>query len=247
MLAPVVVRVRYHAGSGGRGARIVALVAVGLVLYGVFMGMAYMLASVTAEKQLRVTEQVVSAISPQAWIDGKILGIAAVSLVNILIFAAGGVLYLAGRALATGSAFSLGAADPAAVVWIVLFALLGFLFWLAAFGAVAATIDDPNTSTRGPIMFIPVLFSGIGFMIVPNPDSTFARVAGFIPLSAPSVMPARVALSEVPLWELLLSVALLVAGIAALRRAAGKVFATAMLMYGKEPSWGEMRRWVREG
>jgi ABC-2 type transport system permease protein len=127
-----------------------------------------------------------------------------------------------------------------------IFALLGFLFWLSVFGALAATIDDPNTSTRGPLMFMPAMFSAAGFFIVGNPDSMFARVTGLLPLTSMAVMPARVALTEVPFWELALSAALLAGGALLARRAAGKVFAVAMLMYGKEPSWGEVRRWVRE-
>lgn len=246
MLAPVAVTTEFQSGNDGRAARIAAFVAVGLVLYGVFTSMAYMMVSVTAEKQLRVTEQVISAISPQTWIDGKILGISAVALVNVLIFLAGAAVWVLGRSIATGSRFSLGAAEPTAILWIVLFALLGFLFWLSLFGAVAATIDDPNTSTRGPLMFLPAFFSVAGMLVPINPDSTFSRIAALIPLTSSAAMPARVALTEVALWELLLSAVLLVAGALLARRAAGKVFSVAMLMYGKEPSWREIRRWVRE-
>lgn len=246
MLAPVRMTVSYQAGSDSRGTRIAAFLAVGLILYGVFTAMAYMLVSVTGEKQLRVTEQVVAAITPQTWIDGKILGIGAVSLVNVLLFLLAAALWVGGRAIATGSPFSMGTAHPSALAWIAIFATLGFAFWLTAFGAVAATIDDPNTSTRGPLMFVPAMFSVAGFMIVPNPDSTFAQVAGLLPLTSAAVMPARVALTDVPLWELLLAAALLVASTLLARRAAGKIFAIAMLLYGKEPTWREMRRWVRE-
>jgi ABC-2 type transport system permease protein len=246
MLAPVSVVTEFQAGNDGRAARIAAIIAIALVLYGVFTSMAYMMVSVTAEKQLRVTEQVVSAITPQTWIDGKILGIAAVALVSVLLMVVGTMVWILGRSLATGTAFSMGSIDPLAMMWIILFAMLGFVFWLAAFGAIAATIDDPNTSTRGPLMFVPAMFSAAGFMIVRNPDSTFARIAGLLPVTSPAVMPARVALSEVPVWELVLSAAILTAGIFLARRAAGKIFAVGMLLYGKEPSWREIRRWVRD-
>ena len=247
ILAPVAVRTTYHGGGDTRGARVAALVATGLVMYGVFMAMAFMMVSVTAEKQLRVTEQVVSAIAPETWIDGKILGLGAVSVVNVLIFAFGGVLWLAGRSLATGAGISLGPMSAGTLIPITIFAVLGFAFWLAVLVVVAATIDDPNTSTRGPLMFVPLFFSMIGFMVVPNPDSTFARVAGLIPLSSSAVMPVRLTLTDVPLWEQALSALLLVAATMGARWMAGRVFAVAMLMYGKEPSWGEVRRWVREG
>lgn len=246
MLAPVAVTTEFQSGNDGRATRVAAFVAVGIVLYGVFTSMAYLLVSVTAEKQLRVTEQIISAISPQTWIDGKILGISAVALVNVLIFLGGVAVWVLGRSIATGSPFSMGAAQPATIAWIVLFALLGFAFWLSVFGAVAATIDDPNTSTRGPLMFLPAMFSVSGFMVAINPDSTFARIVGLIPLTSPSVMPARVALTEVAAWELFVSAALLVGGALLARRVAGKVVAVAMLMYGKEPTWREIRRWVGE-
>ena len=246
MLAPVSVATEFQSGNDGRGARIAAMIAVGLVLYGVFTSMAYILVSVTAEKQLRVTEQVISAISPQTWMDGKIIGISGVALVNVLIFLFGAAVWLLGRAIATGSRFSMGSIEPVTLLWIILFGVLGFAFWLSLFGAVAATIDDPNSSTRGPLMFVPAFFSLTGFMVVGNPDSTFARIAGLIPLTSGAVMPARVAMTEVPAWELALSALLLVGAALLTRRAAGKIFAVAMLMYGKEPSWREIRRWVGE-
>ena len=96
MLAPVSVATEFQSGNDGRGARIAAMIAVGLVLYGVFTSMAYILVSVTAEKQLRVTEQVISAISPQTWIDGKIIGISGVALVNVLIFLFGAAVWILG-------------------------------------------------------------------------------------------------------------------------------------------------------
>ena len=59
-------------------------------------------------------------------------------------------------------------------------------------------------------------------------------------------MPVRLASSDVPGWEIALSAALLLGGMLILRRIAGRVFALGMLMTGKEPSWSEVRRWMRE-
>ena len=52
-------------------------------------------------------------------------------------------------------------------------------------------------------------------------------------------------LTTVPIWEMLLSLALLIGAVALMRRAAGKIFGMGILMYGKEPTWTEMLRWVR--
>jgi ABC-2 type transport system permease protein len=160
---------------------------------------------------------------------------------------AGLLLFLAGRALAQGRwDLDLAGAGAGTALLIALFGLLGFLMWLAFLGAVAATVDDPNTSTRGPLLFLPALFSSSALLVVRNPDSLFARVLALLPITSPAVMPARLALTSVGWWEVTLALAFLGASIWFLRRAAGKIFAVAMMLYGKEPSWSEMRRWLEE-
>lgn len=248
LLAPVDLEiVEERAGGGGLGTRLAAIFAVGAVLYGIFTAVAYMFVSVTGEKQLRVAEQVLSTIPPQTWIDGKMIGLAGVAGVSVLTIGAGVIVFLLGRSIARGSfALPALAADPVALMLIMLFALLGFAFWLAFFGVVAATIDDPNTSTRGPLMFVPIVLSGAGFLILGNPDSTLARVLALLPPTSPFVVPARLATTDVPVLEIVLPALLLAGGTWLLRGAAGKVFAVGMLLYGKEPGWAEVRRWIRE-
>src|SRR5690606_13896339 len=78
----------------GRGETVIAFVATGIVILAIFTSMAYLLTGITGEKQLRVTESLVSFLSPQAWIDGKSLGIGAYALVNIANLVVGSVLLL---------------------------------------------------------------------------------------------------------------------------------------------------------
>jgi ABC-2 type transport system permease protein len=247
MLAPVRTHVTVVGPGSGRAARVLAVIIVVGIIYGVFMAAAYIFVSITGEKQLRVTEQVMSAIEPQAWIDGKIVGIAGVAAVNVATAGLGVALFLAGRALASRrwdlAVTGVGAGDVTAMI---LFGVLGFLMWLAFLGAIAATVDDPNTSTRGPLLFLPAMCSLAALAIVRNPDSILARVLGLLPLTSASVMPARLALTSVPVWELLVSLLLLAATVWLLRGVAGRIFAVAMMLYGKEPSWAEMRRWMKE-
>lgn len=245
-MAPMPLTTTTLADRGGRRARVVALVAAGIVLYGVFTAGAIMFVSVTGEKQLRVTEQMLSAVRPQVWMDGKILGVAASTLVSIATTLLGGLVFFVGRAIARDQlSWGMFAVEPGHFVLTVVFALLGYVFWLSFLAGIAATVDDPNTSTRGPLLFVPALFAMPAFMIVRHPDSVFARVMGLLPPSAPAVMPARLALTDVPWWEVALSLLLLALGAWALRRMAGRIFSVAMLLYGKEPSWGEVRRLAR--
>lgn len=231
-----------------RGGTLAAIVAIGMMLLGVFIGSAYLLVGITGEKQLRITEQVVAAIRPQTWVDGKILGLSALTLVLLFLYVgpptlAFGLLRLLGADL---PALPAAAADPGFLAALVVFAVLGFLLWFTFFAAIAATVDDPNNSSRGGWLMFPLLPLGLAFAVVRDPDTILARVLGLLPPSAPAVMPVRLLLTDVAAWEVLLAAALLVSSIALLRRAAGKVFHLGMLMYGKEPTWREIWRWVRE-
>jgi ABC-2 type transport system permease protein len=132
-------------------------------------------------------------------------------------------------------------------VWLVLIPLaaLGFLFWNTAFAAVAATIDDPNTSARGGLMMLPLLAMVLAFLRIGNPDGALTQFLAVFPVTSPAFLTLRLMLTTVPVWEIILALVLLLAAVALMRRAAGKIFGMGILMYGKEPSWTEMLRWIR--
>ncbi len=250
-LAPFSVRVSVH--EKGRpptslGDKILAAVLVGLMMLGVFLGLSFFLVGVTGEKQLRVTEQVVAAISPQTWMDGKLLGITAMTLATLANYCLSTVLLLvAGQALGLGlPKLPAAAADPGLVVAFVVLALLGLLFWNAFFAAVSATINDPNTSSRTAMLFLPLIPVLCAFLALKDPDTRFLQVLSLLPGTSSAVLPARLVLTDVAWWEVPVAVLLLLAAVALFRRAAGKVFGLAMLMYGKEPTWREVWRWARE-
>jgi ABC-2 type transport system permease protein len=164
-------------------------------------------------------------------------------LAQVVAFAAVYVLigvFLDGPALPLPD--SLG--QPAVVALILLYAVLGLFFWFAFLAAVAATIDDPHNSARGPLLFVPMFASGLAFLVLGDANSVVSRTFALLPPTAPSAMPVRLLMTEVGTLELMVSIGLLVGAIATLRIAAGRIFRVAMLMYGKEPSWAELRRWA---
>lgn len=246
--APVDIVLSYPDQVRGEGPeRIVALVFLVLMLLGIFTGIGYVFAGITGEKQQRVTEQIVSAISPQSWVDGKILGLTAVSLasllvniVSILLFVAASHLFGRGINLPT----SLG--DPATIALTLWFTMLGFFFWLTFISAIAGTINDPNTSARSTLLFLPLGAVSTAFVILGDPDGTVARLLAQFPLTSMAVMPIRIVTGEPLVWEIILSALLLGGSIYVLRVFAGKIFGLSMLMYGKEPTLRELIRWSRE-
>ena len=248
LLAPVAVTVERPAGTGpGRGERLLTVGVLTLSIVGLMTGMGFLFAGITGEKQQRVTEQVVSAIPPQCWIDGKILGLAGVALVNTLVTAiAFGSLFLFFAVVVRRMPLALSLDRPLLVPLLVLLPLLGFLLWFTFLAAVAATIDDPHTSTKGSLLMLPLLPAAIAGMLFSRADSAVAQAFAIFPFTAPTVLPVRLLLADVAPWEVPVALLLLVATIWLLRRAAGKIFAVGMLMYGKEPTVREMWRWSRE-
>jgi ABC-2 type transport system permease protein len=224
------------------------IIVISTMLVGLFLGFSYVFVAITGEKTQHVTESVLSAITPQAWIDGKILGLTLVVLVNVTCYALGYMIYKTGMTLFFGDSFSLptGVGDPMVILILVLYAMLGFGFWFTLFALVAATITDPNSSSRSSLLFLPFLPLGLSMMGMDQPDVVWVRALALIPGLSTAAMPVRVMRGDPWVGEIVLSLLFLGAMVWVFRRAAGRVFAVSMLMTGKEPSWGEVWRWLRE-
>ncbi len=251
LMAPVTLDVSYTADvtpPRSRGEVVLALIAIVLSLMGVFVGVGYVFISITGEKQNRVTEQVVAAIPPQSWVDGKILGLSGITLVNMVSIGFSFVVMAVGARLLgiRLPALPRAAGDPGLIAVIVIVTALGFGFWFAFMAAVAALVDDPNTSSRSGLLFLPIAVTSLAFIAFRGPELALTRVLSIVPPSSAAVLPARLLLDEVPAWEVALAIVLLTGAVWLLRRVAGKVFHLGMLMYGKEPAWAEVRRWMRE-
>jgi ABC-2 type transport system permease protein len=252
ILAPVEVSIVAQDPSAQPGAparTMTVLIIVGTMLLALFLGFSYVFVAITGEKTQRVTESVLAAITPQEWIDGKILGLTGVVLVNVVSYGVGYLLSRAAAVLLFGKPFALptGVGDPWLMLGVALFSFLGFAFWFTLFAIVAATISDPNTSGRGSLMMAPFLPLAATFVGLDSPDALWMRLLALLPGMSPAAMPLRLLRGDPAFWEVALSIALLVVMILLFRRVAGKVFGISMLMTGKEPSFREVWRWSRAG
>ena len=225
--------------------QVVAVAMGGAMVLVSFLGLSFFMTGITGEKQQRITEQIVSAISPQAWIDGKLIGLTAAS------FASAGALLLTGLAM-YGIAWLMGYAlefPDSLTRWelvpvlMVLF-LGGAIFWNCFYAAASSIINDPNTSARSGLLFVPILPLSAGFLALPQPDGIPMRMLSLIPGASSTAMPIRLFIGDVAWWELIVCLVGLVVGIAFLRLIAGRIFAAGIMLYGKEPGWFEILRWA---
>lgn len=228
--------------------RIIALSMLGFMFGGVFMGTALLFTGITSEKQQLVTEQIVAAVPPQTWIDGKILGTGARSLITVLEMVLWSLLGMAiWKGFVNPDFAGLSQVSPLLLLAIGVLATFGFVLWYCFFAAISASIDDPNTSARGMLLLLPMLGPALAVPAYFQPDGILAIILSLFPPSATMVLSVRLSLTDVPAWQFIVAVLAMGLSIALLRRAAGKVFAMAILMRGKEPTWREMWRAARKG
>ncbi len=171
----------------------------------------YMMQSVTAEKENRTVEVLLTSLNPRQMMVGKILGMSVVVMIQLLVWAGAAVLALnqAGPTLDLGQ-FQF---PPGFLVWSALFLILGYLLYasvMAAAGAIAPTAREAGQVTWLLVVpLLPTLMFGREF--VDNPDGSLSLALSLFPFSAPSGMVTRLAVAPVPLWQILLSLALLAA------------------------------------
>lgn len=219
-----------------------------IVFTGVITGVSYLFTGITGEKQLRVTESVLSAISPQAWLDGKILGQMGVAIVGIFTTISSLALVVATAVFVFRERLPdipVPNVSGLHAVQVVVLVLLGMLLWYAALGAFTSTIDDPNNSMRSTALMLPMLPIWLAWTVQDKADSGLAIVLSLVPFTSYAVLPVRLAITTPAWWEFPSAVLLLLGAIWIVRRAGGRLFAAGVQMYGKEPGWREMWRALR--
>lgn len=225
--------------------KMIALGVLILLFIGLSTAFGQVLLSITGEKQQRVTEQLYAIVTPQQWMDGKVLGHSLSAMKAMLTSALVMLLvFIVVSVVVREDGVNLGWLNWGVVAWLVPFALLGVLLSACFMGAIAASIDDPNTSGKGAVMMItwlPMLFT---YLVIDSPTGTAMMILSWLPITSFAAMPVKMAMVDLPWWQPALSLILLVAAVWWMRRVAGRIFLRGMQMYGKEPSWGQIVGWA---
>jgi ABC-2 type transport system permease protein len=128
----------------------------------------------------------------------------------------------------------------------VFYFLAGYLLYSALLGAVGAAVDNDEDSQQMvfPVTFPLILSIMLLFPIAKNPEGPLAFWCSIIPFTSPVAMMARVPY-DLPIWELLLSMGLLVLTTIVCIMAAAKIYRIGLLMYGKKVNIKELIKWLR--
>jgi ABC-2 type transport system permease protein len=213
---------------------------VSMLFYVVIMTSAsLMLSSITKEKENRVMEILMSSIKPVELFTGKILGLGFVGLLQLVLWMGSGMLLLklGGTTLNIPPNLQL---PPQILIWGIVFFILGYLLYatiMAGIGVLVPNLKEASQATYVVIIpfLIPLMLVGA---IIEKPNGLLSTVLSLIPLTAPNTIMTRMAVSPVPLWQLLVSITLLILTILLLIRAVAGMFRAQTLLTGSKFSLG---------
>jgi ABC-2 type transport system permease protein len=200
-----------------------------------------LLNSVMEEKMSRISEVLISSVTPFQLMMGKLVGSAGVSLLLAAV-------YLTGAYRVASHYGYADALTPSMVGWFLLYLVCAVLLFGSLFISIGAACTDLKDaqSMMTPSMLIVMLPVFVWTTVLRAPDSPFSVVMSLFPPATPFLMLLRLALRPAPpVWQVLLSVVLIGLAVVCAVWAAGKIFRTGILMHGKSASVREMIRWVR--
>lgn len=228
-----------EAGSeAGQG--IGQLSAVALLMAITFYGQ-WVLVGVIEEKSNRVVEVLLAAVRPIELLVGKVLGILALALLQILV----SVGALVAAVLATAGTEGLPTIAVAGLGLAILWLVVGLLLYNFLYAAVGATVSrsEDATSVSFPLMVPIMLGYFMGLAIIPdNPDSLAARIISIFPLTAPLTMPSRVASGGGSPAEVILALVLAILALVAVIWLAGRIYSGGILQSSKVGLTSAFRR-----
>lgn len=213
-----------------------------VLMYGVSV-----MRSILEEKSSRVVEVLLSSVTAKEMMAGKILGVGAVGLTQILIWAGIGVL-VSGPALLSLRGGKAGIEiSPTAAVFFGIFFLLGYLLYSTMCAALGAMVNSEQEAQQ--MQFPIVLPMVLSLVMIPylirQPDAPLSVIVSMIPFCAPLVMYLRIVVQQPPAWQIALCIGIMLATIYGMLVLSARIYRVGILMYGKRPTLPEIIKWVR--
>jgi ABC-2 type transport system permease protein len=221
------------------------LMYMGLLIYG-----SMILRSVVEEKSTRVIEVMVSSVSPFDLLVGKVLGISAAAVLQMTVWA---IMMALLATVGVSAAQNMAGSNldinipPELFIYFVVFYILGFLIYATLFAALGATADQESDVQQAslPITLLVVIPILLMTSVIQSPSSTMSTVLSMVPFFAPILMMGRIFSETPPIWQIALSMAIMIATFFGVLWVAARIYRTGILMYGKRFSPKEIFKWIR--
>lgn len=202
----------------------------------------YLLQAVVEEKENRTMEIMVTSLSPGQLMAGKILGNLSVGLTQVVVWALCGLVAM-NFLSSTMPQYPIGSLVNPSFFWLMLATFLpSFIMVAALMAAVGATVTETREAQQVAGLFTLPIFMPLWFIsiIMAHPNGGLAVAFSIFPLTAPLTLPMRAALTDIPAWEIILTVGLLILTAVGAIWIASRAFRLGMLRYGKRLAWKEI-------
>lgn len=238
-----------------------------IIIYGVRV-----MRSVLEEKNNRVVEIIISSVKPFELMMGKILGVTLVALTQFIVWitmsVVGALVLNTGFSsmqknipggedavmskldvtqIATQVSHSLLELNFPLIIFVfIIFFLLGYIFYSSIYAAIGSAVDN-ETETQQFTLFavLPLMLGMYGsFSFINNPDGPLGFWLSIIPFTSPVAMIARIPYG-VPVWQIALSIVLLLGTTLFMIFLAGKIYRVGILMYGNKATLKEIWKWIK--
>jgi ABC-2 type transport system permease protein len=204
--------------------------------------------SVIQEKTSRIFEVMLATVKPNDMMAGKMLGVGAAGLTQIVIWVLLAAAVSFGTLVAHGAAgqIHLGVSWLQVTAFCVYF-LLGFTLYSAIAAAAGACFNAESEVQQMSIAIVlPMLVAMLSYgYITSSPNAPYSVILSIFPLTAPLAMFLRMLAQTPPLWQIALSVVILLLTIYGTLWVAARIYRIGILMYGKRPTLPELLRWLR--
>jgi len=209
----------------------------------------YLVQGLGDEKESRLIEVLLSSVSTRQLLIGKVLGLGAAGLVQVVVWLVSAPLLLRLASSAFGGFISTIQLPANFLVLGIVYFILGYLLFAALSAGIGAISPNARDGQQLAMIytllaFVPLWFSSLLFIF---PNSPIWVVLTIFPVTAPVAAMLRLGVSDIAAWELAVSIAVMVLSIIGGLLLAARLLRTYILMYGKRPSLGEIIRNLRSG
>ncbi len=230
----------------GEGNQILSFVFSFLLYLSLILSGTMIMRSVIQEKNNKIVEVLLSSVNSKELMTGKIIGAGLTSIAQMTI-------WLIPLMLVISTSWFVLPQDLIMDITLfqVFYVLLNFFIGLITFLGLFATVgsifdnDQDAQSSIWPLMMLLIIPFYIAISMQNNPEGMIGIVASMFPFASIIVMPARMALVDIPGWQFFTAVIVNIATMLLIFPLAGKIYRVGILMSGKKPSWAEVLRWFR--
>jgi len=234
--------------KGGEMAQFFACFLVAMMIYItlIMYGMSVM-RSVLDEKSSRVMEVLLSSIKSKELMAGKLLGVGAVGLTQVAIWAAFIIILGSPGAMSSPEVRELFSTQPLLIVFLPVYFVLGFMLYSGMYAALGAAVNSEQEAQQWQwFVTMPLIIPIILLTkVIISPDSAMAVWLSMVPFFSPILMYVRIVAHTPPVWQIALSIALLLLTTYFIVIVSSRIYRVGILMYGKRPTLPEILKWLK--